>query len=160
MFLWKLQLPQLHTICWLSGHTSEHYPRLHKSCKTCKPACSHRETSGATFWSELIKVTSAGGAIGPQRHIWCHILPFFWSMTFLELQNCGYFRKHNQNWPVFVFLTLLCIVLGLCCQIMSRITLFSCQILCRESRCFGATFQPREKWLVPQKGFLWGLTTW
>ena len=51
--------------------------RAHKSCKTCKPACSHRETSGATFWSELIKVTSAGGTLGPQRHIWCHILPFF-----------------------------------------------------------------------------------
>ena len=118
--------------------------RPHKSCKTCKPACSHRETSGATFWSELIKVTSAGGAIGPQRHIWCHILPFFWSMNFFDLQNCGYFRKHNQNWPIFVFLTLLCIVLGLCCQIMSRITLFSCQILCRESRCFGATFQPLD----------------
>ena len=89
------------------------------------------------------------------RHAWStetHLVSYsaiFWSMTFFELQNCGYFRKHNQNWPIFVFLTLLCIVLGLCCQIMSRITLFSCQIL-----CFRATFQPREKWLVPQKGFL------
>ncbi len=157
-------MEQLSNFWALKIHNSPHrcdrdlkptlFCRPHKSCKTCKPACSHRETSGATFWSELIKVTSAGGAIGPQRHIWCHILPFFWSMTFFELQNCGYFRKHNQNWPIFVFLTLLCIVLGLCCQIMSRITLFSCQILCRESRCFGATFQPREKWLVPQKGFL------
>ena len=27
------------------------------------------ETSGATFWLELIKVASAGGAIGQQRHI-------------------------------------------------------------------------------------------
>ena len=36
--------------------------RAHKSCKMCKPACSHRETSGATFWSEVIKVESTASA--------------------------------------------------------------------------------------------------
>ena len=36
--------------------------------------------------------------------------------------------KHNQNWQVLVFLTLLCIVLGFVAK------------LCRESRCFGVKF--------------------
>ena len=36
--------------------------------------------------------------------------------------------KHNQNWQVLVFLTVLCIVLGFVAK------------LCRESRCFGVKF--------------------
>ena len=80
----------------------------------------------------------------------------FWPMPFLKLKNCGfgnYFRKTQSKLASFGIFNTFVQCFGFCCQIMSRITLFSSQILCRESRCFGATFQPLEKWLVPQTKF-------
>ena len=65
--------------------------------------------------------------------------------------------KHNQNWQVLVFLTVLCIVLGFVAK------------LCRESRCFGVKFyvanhavlvphfDPPKKAFVPQNNFFAGL---
>ena len=71
----------------------------------------------------------------PHGHFWCHILVswdlffgqcHFWSLKTVDLATI--LGKHNQNWQVLVFLTLLCIVLGFVAK------------LCRESRCFGVKF--------------------
>ena len=71
----------------------------------------------------------------PHGHFWCHILVswdlffgqcHFWSLKTVDLATI--LGKHNQNWQVLVFLTVLCIVLGFVAK------------LCRESRCFGVKF--------------------
>ena len=81
-------------------------------------------------------------------------------MPFLELKTVDLatiLGKHNQNWQVLVFLTVLCIVLGFVAK------------LCRESRCFGVKFyvanhavlvphfDPPKKAFVPQNNFFAGL---
>ena len=98
----------------------------------------HRDTSGDTFWLSWIYFLVHAIFVASKLWIWQHFKETqskpanFWiSKTFVH----GFLLL--SNWKHLKFHGFL-----LCCQIMSRITPFFGPILCRESRCFGDTFQP------------------
>ena len=93
--------------------------------------------------SEFLKVASARAALGATSPV---VEPHlrgqrgknlnFYTRTHQITKYLHYNVFIAPNWTQLKFLTLLCRVFGFWYQIMSRITVFSCQILCRESRCF------------------------
>ena len=98
------------------------WARVSKSRERASGARSHKSCCGATFTSMI-------------KYFWLKNLNFYVSTHHITkyLHNNVFIAP---NWTQLKFLTLLCKVFGFWYQIMSRITVFSCQILCRESRCF------------------------
>ena len=125
-------------------NNSTHIRRVRDTFIFAKPDQILKATS---LYSDLQKVAIPRSLIAATRTL---LVPhsgklgfIFWPMPFLKLKNCGfgnYFRKTQSKLASFGIFNTFVHCFGFCCQIMSRIALFWCQILCRESRSFGATF--------------------
>ena len=105
---------------------------------------------------ELLKVASAWAALeatSPVVEPYLHPLKSIFGWKNLNFYTCTHHITkyfHNNvfiapNWTQLKFLTLLCKVFGFWYQMMSRITVFSCQILCNESRCFWSQILTLQK---------------
>ena len=110
-----------------------------------------------TFKTDLQKVATARPLVAATRTL---LVPhsgmlgfIFWSMPFLELKNCGfgnYFWKTQSKLASFGIFTTFVFCFG-------ALVLYLWQILYCKSRCFGATFHPCKKSLVPQNTIFAGL---